>query len=93
MGLAQGGHPKTYLPGLSECFFGCRIEENLHRRKLFGPGFCLRSRKEAKAVGEIPVLRWFRALVRKAMGESPVNREKKEKLYENIQKQRGRKET
>lgn len=44
-------------------------------------------------MGEIPVLRWFRALVRKAMGESPVNREKKETLYQNIQKQRGRKET
>ncbi len=44
-------------------------------------------------MGEIPVLRWFRALVRKAMGESPENREKKEKLYQNIQKQRGRKET
>lgn len=79
--------------GLSESFFGCRIEENFRERKLFGFGFCLRSRKEAKAMGEIPVLRWFRALVRKAMGESPVNREKKEKLYQNIQKQRGRKET
>lgn len=44
-------------------------------------------------MGEIPILRWFRALVRKAMGESPVNREKKVKRYQNIQKQRGRKET
>lgn len=48
--------------------------------------------KEAKAMGEIHVLRWFQALVRKAMRESPVNRKKKEKLYKNIQKQRGRKE-
>ena len=77
---------------MSESFFGSRIEENFRERKLLGFGFCLRSRKEAKAMGEIPVLRWFRALVRKAMGESPVNREKKEKLYQNIQKQRGRKE-
>lgn len=44
-------------------------------------------------MGEIHVLRWFQALVRKAMRESPVNRKKKEKLYKNIQKQRGRRET
>lgn len=44
-------------------------------------------------MGEIPILRWFGALLRKAMGESPVDREKREILYQNIQKQRGRKET
>lgn len=38
-------------------------------------------------MGEIPILRWFGALVRKAMGESPVNGEKREKLYQNIKKQ------
>ena len=43
-------------------------------------------------MGEILVLRWFQALVRKAMRESPVNRNKQGKLYKNIQKQRGRKE-